>query len=427
MRKLELKKAVVCIIGLGYIGLPIAEAFSRSMKVIGFDIDSDKIGELTKSIKNSNLLFTDNDNEITKADFIIVCVPTPVTRAKEVDLSFVENAARIAGRNMKKGSTVILESTVYPGVTEDVVRPILERKSSLKCGVDFKIGYSPERINPGDTLHTVDKTTKVVAGMDKATTEVMAELYSRVAPSVFKARDIQTAEASKLVENIQRDLNIALVNEFAVIFERLGLSTRDVLDAAGTKWNFHRYSPGLVGGYCIPVNPYYLMHKAREMGYNPQVIQAGRDMNNSVPKRVADMMSNALKEAGKKIKGSTVLIMGLTYKADVPDIRESATKHLVKELKDSGVRVVGYDPNVDKEKFKRNWEDEFRLKMLWNIDDIKKAEVDGIIITVAHSPFRKLRLTDLQDMQSQPPILIDIPGSYDAGKAKKAGFYYKTL
>ena len=253
-------KTVICVIGLGYVGLPLAQAFMKCDRVIGFDIDEKKVRESAANNNNKNLLFTTREEEIRQADFIIICVPTPVTRSKEVDLSFVESAAKIAGRNMKKGSVVILESTVYPGVTEEIVKPILESESGLECGTDFKIGYSPERINPGDTEHTVEKTTKVVSGMDQETTEVIAWLYSKVAPSVFKAKDIRTAEAAKVIENIQRDLNIALVNEFAIIFDKMGLNTRDVLEAAGTKWNFHRYFPGLVGGYCIPVNPYYLVH-----------------------------------------------------------------------------------------------------------------------------------------------------------------------
>jgi len=256
MRKdFKLSQATVCVVGLGYVGLPLAEAFSKSLKVTGFDIDTDRVKELNQSKKNQNLSFTDNPEELEQADFIIISVPTPVTRFKEPDLSHIRVAARTVSRNMKKNCVVILESTVYPTVTEEVVAPVLE-ESGLKCGQDFKIAYCPERINPGDEEHAVDKVIKVVAGMDDETTELVAELYRNITPRIFKARDIKTAEAAKVIENIQRDLNIALMNELSIIFDKLGLNTRDILDAAATKWNFHEYSPGLVGGHCIPVDPY---------------------------------------------------------------------------------------------------------------------------------------------------------------------------
>ena len=255
----RLSKAVVCVIGLGYVGLPLAKAFSTSLKVIGFDIDAAKSKMLNQGNAKQNLSFTDNPKEISQADFIIICVPTPVTESREPDLSQVKAAATIVSQNMKRNSVIIMESTVYPGVTEEVVKPILE-ESGLRCGQDFKIAYCPERINPGDRKHTIDKITKVVAGMDEETTELVAELYRKVTPHIFKARNIKTAEAAKIIENIQRDLNIALMNELSLIFDRLGLNTKDILDAAATKWNFHRYSPGLVGGHCIPVDPYYLVH-----------------------------------------------------------------------------------------------------------------------------------------------------------------------
>jgi len=325
--------SVVCVIGLGYVGLPVAQAFSRSLKVIGFDVNAEKIRQLEKELQPSpNLTFTDNPTDIGKADFVIISVPTPVTKSKEPDLSHVENAARVVGRHMKKGTIVSLESTVYPGATEEVVAPILEKESGLKCGKDFKVAYSPERINPGNEEHSVERITKVVSGMDEETTERMAELYGKVAPSVFKARDIRTAEAAKVIENVQRDLNIALMNELSLIFDKMGLSTKDILDAAATKWNFHRYSPGLVGGHCIPVDPYYLVYKAKQLGHHPQVILAGRAINDSMPKHVAEMAIKALNKAGKVIKGSKVLILGLTYKENVADTRETPAKRIIKEL-----------------------------------------------------------------------------------------------
>ena len=279
----NLDNAVVCVVGLGYVGAPLLEAFARHFRVIGFDVDDRVVARLEHNNSSANVTISREAAEIGRADFIIIAVPTPVTRSRDPDLSHVTSAAQIAGRNMKSGSVVILESTVYPGVTEEVVKPVLEKESGFQCGPDFRIAYSPERINPGDTDHTLDTITKGVAGMDEETTDLVATLYGRVIPRVFKAKDIKTAEAAKVIENIQRDLNIALMNELSLIFARMGLSTKDVLEAAGTKWNFHRYSPGLVGGHCIPVDPYYLVYKAKELGYHPQVILAGRAINDSLP------------------------------------------------------------------------------------------------------------------------------------------------
>ena len=415
--KLILNKAAVCVIGLGYVGLPLAEALSKSLKVIGFDIDASKVKTLNQSNANQNLFFTDNPKEISQADFIIICVPTPVTKSKEPDLSHVKAAATIVSQNMKKNSVVIVESTVYPGVTEEVVKPILE-ESGLKCGQDFKIAYCPERINPGDEEHTIDRITKVVAGMDEETTELMAELYHKVTPCIFKARDIKTAEAAKVIENIQRDLNIALINELSLIFDKLGLNTKDVIDTAATKWNFHSYSPGLVGGHCIPVDPYYLVYKARELGYHSRVILAGRAINNDMPKHIAEMTIRALNEVGKVIKGSRVLIMGLTYKEDVTDTRESPVKRIIKELQEYEVEVVGFDPLLDANDF----EGEFSIKLCRSLEEVKKIRMDAIILAVAHSSFRKLSLADLKEMQNENPILIDIRGMFDARMAKEMGF-----
>ena len=285
-----MKNKTVCIVGLGYVGLPLAETFSKHLKTIGFDIDEEKVKRLSESNNEQNIEFTADPARIKQADFILIAVPTPVTKSKEPDLRYVKSAAEIVGKNLKKGATVVLESTVYPGVTEEVVAPILdlENESGLKCGADFKIGYSPERINPGDEAHALNKITKIVAGIDDETTETLAELYGLIT-TVYKAKDIKTAEAAKVIENIQRDLNIALMNELAIIFHKMGLDTKSVLDAATTKWNFQPYKPGLVGGHCIPVDPYYLVYKAKELGYHPQVILAGRAINDYMPKHVAEM------------------------------------------------------------------------------------------------------------------------------------------
>lgn len=424
----NLERAVVCVVGLGYVGLPLAEAFSNNFKVIAFDIDRDKLSQLRSEYSNprnskagnsKNLIFTDSPPDIAKADFVIICVPTPVTRSKEPDLSYVKSAAEIAGRNLKRGAVVILESTVYPGVTEEVVMPILEKESGLKGGAEFKVGYSPERINPGDTEHTIDRVIKVVAGMDKATTNLMAELYSKAAPKIFKAKDIKTAEAAKVIENIQRDLNIALINELALIFEKMGLNTRDVLEAAATKWNFHRYSPGIIGGHCIPVDPYYLVYKAKELDYHPRVILAGRAINDYMPRHVAEMTIRALNSVGKVIKGSRVLIMGLTYKENVPDIRETPTKEIIKELQEYGVKILAYDPLVN------NIKDEFGVETVPNFE--KAKNIDAVILAVGHKAFSEITLDKLQEKMNSHPILIDVRGFYKEKQAKKKGFYYRTL
>jgi UDPglucose 6-dehydrogenase/UDP-N-acetyl-D-galactosamine dehydrogenase len=414
----HLKDKTICIVGLGYVGLPLAEAFARNFRVIGFDVDSGKVRKLSENNNNHNLTFTDDPGQIAKAGIIIICVPTPITRAREPDLSYVKAAATLVGQNMKRDSTVILESTVYPGVTEEVVRPILE-ESGLKCGKDFKLGYSPERISPGEKEYTIDKVVKVVAGSDDKTAELMSQLYRNVAPEVFKARDIRTAEAAKVVENIQRDLNIALMNELSLIFDRMKLSTRDVLAAAATKWNFHRYSPGLVGGYCIPVVPYYLVYKARELGYHSRLILAGRAINDFMPRHVAEMTIKALNSTGKVIKGSRVLIMGLTYKENVNDTRETPAKDLIKELTEYGIDIYGYDPMLSE------IEKEFGIKALQNLEDA--PETDCVIITVAHRVFATISLDKLRAITGIKPVLIDIRGIFDKAKAEEKGFCYRTL
>lgn len=423
--KANLEKAVVCIVGLGYVGLPLTEAFAKRLRVIGYDINGKRIAELRKSYSINNLAFTNDASMIAQADFNIICVPTPVNQSKEPDLSLVESAAATVGKNLKRGSIVILESTVYPGVTEEIVRPVLERESGLKCGDDFKIAYAPERVNPGDKEHTIDKIVKVVSGMDEETAEMVEKLYGEIFANVYRAKNIKTAEAAKVIENIQRDLNIALMNELSLIFEKLNIDTKDVLDAASTKWNFHRYSPGLVGGHCIPVDPYYLVHRAKEYGYNAQVILAGRTINDSMGKHVAEITIKALNEVGKVIKGSRVLIMGLTYKENVPDTRETPVKQVIKELRGYGIKVFGYDPMLDIAEA----EEEYGIKILLNLD--QESGFDGIILAVAHDIFMESALTinldKLVKVTNERPVLVDVKRCVDAAKAREKGFYYRTL
>ncbi len=413
--KTNIREKIVCIVGLGYVGLPLAKAFSKYVKVIGFDIDGKKMNRLNKEYNNLEL--TSDPTKIKLADVVIIAVPTPVTKSKEPDLSFVKSASRIIGQNLKKNAIVVLESTVYPGVTEEIVGSILEKESGLKLGRDFKIGYSPERVNPGDSAHTLDKITKIVSGMDEETTEKLVELYGMVT-TVYKTTNIRIAEAAKVIENIQRDLNIALMNELSIIFHKMKLDTKAVLDAASTKWNFHRYEPGLVGGHCIPVDPYYLVYKAKEIGYHPQVILAGRSVNDYMSKHVVDLTIRALNEAGKIMNGSKILIMGLTFKENVSDVRETPVKEVIKELKEFNCEIYGYDPLLNKEDIGR-----FGITALDNISD---ANVDCVIITVAHDVFKEIRLDDLKAIMSYKPVLIDCRGMFRS-ETEKNGMIYRTL
>lgn len=392
----ELKDKTVCVVGLGYVGLPLAEAFSKHLKTIGFEVNQKKVDEIKGNNNNDNLICTTDPASIKKADFILICVPTPVTKSKDPDLSYIRSAAEVVGNNLKKGAIVVLESTVYPGVTEEVMVPVLEEESGLKCGLGFKVGYSPERINPGDEEHSLDKITKIVAGMDEETAKKLSDLYGLIT-TVYQAKDIRTAEAAKVIENVQRDLNIALVNELSMIFQKMGLDTSAVLEAAGTKWNFHRYSPGLVGGHCIPVDPYYLVHKAVELGFHPQVILAGRAVNDHMPKHVAQMMIKGLNEAGKVIKGSKVLIMGLTYKENVPDTRESPAVGIIEELKEFGVEVYGHDPYLAGEEIEG-----FGVKVF------DGEKMDGVILAVSHDEFKNMEFSDVMGFICDKPVLVDV-------------------
>lgn len=413
--KIPLSKTV-CIVGLGYVGLPLAEDFSQHIRTIGYRRDKQKVDELN-SVVGNKIEATTDPSRIKEADFVIIAVPTPVTKAKDPDLEPVISATQIVGKNLKKGATVVLESTVYPGVTEEIVGPTLERESGMTCGKDFFIGYSPERINPGDEEHILKNITKIVAGMDKKTLDSLSELYGLVT-KVYRAPNIKTAEAAKVIENIQRDLNIALMNELSMIFSRLGINTDEVLNAAGTKWNFHNYRPGLVGGHCIPVDPYYLVKKAKEVGYHPQVILAGRSINDSMPKYVAEMAVKGLNKVGKTIKGSNVLIMGLTYKEDVADIRESPVENMVQELKEYDVNVYGYDPLLPDTVIKH-----FGATPLPKLD----KKMDAVIIAVAHKQFRQLPIEKIRAFMNNNPVLIDVRGMVDPVKAKKIAGYYRKL
>jgi UDP-N-acetyl-D-galactosamine dehydrogenase len=422
-------QGTVAVVGLGYVGLPLAVALARRINVIGFDINKARINELQQGIdrtnetqggdlKNPNISFTSDPRRLRDCKYIVVAVPTPVDDANVPDLEPVRSASRIVGENLSKGAIVVFESTVYPGVTEEICLPILEEESGMKLG-DFKIGYSPERINPGDHEHTVDKIVKVVSGCDAETLEEVAALYSLVAKSVFHAATIKTAEAAKVIENIQRDLNIALMNELSLIFQRVGIHTDEVLQAAGTKWNFHKYHPGLVGGHCIGVDPYYLTHRAQQLGYHPMVILAGRRLNDSMPIHVADMVVRGVSQTGKPLKGARVLIMGLTFKENVPDIRNSRIQDTIRHLQECGVNVIGCDPLLDAG----------TVKKCFGIDLVpfeKAGTVDCVLIANKHAVFNSITLEQVAALMN-PPVLIDIKNLFNRKRAEQAGFYYRSL
>jgi len=406
----------VCVVGLGYVGLPLAEAFAQHLKVIGYRRNQEAVDTLNRNMKG-NFSATTDPARIREADVVIICVPTPVTKNKQPDLGPILDATATVGRNLKKGAIVVGESTVWPGLTGEVMVPILERESGMTCGRDFTVGYSPERVNPGDEAHTIDRITKIVAGMDEETTRTLAELYGLIT-NVFIAKDIRTAEAAKVIENVQRDLNIALFNELSIIFNRMGLDTKAVIDAAATKWNFIRFSPGLVGGHCIPVDPYYLVHKAQELGYHPQVILAGRAINDYMPEHVAMLTIRALNEAGKVIKGSKVLVMGLTYKENVPDTRETPVVEMIRVLKEFGVEVYGYDPLLSPAEIEG-----FGVEP---VDGLKDG-MDALVVAVAHDEFREISLEEIAGSMGEAPVVVDVRGVYDGSEAEGLGIRYVRL
>jgi UDP-N-acetyl-D-galactosamine dehydrogenase len=387
----------IAVVGLGYVGLPIAVHFGKKGAVTGFDINPERIGELKRGFdRNRDLspadfegirtVFTSDTQALRESDFLIVAVPTPVDGANRPDFTPLRKASTTVGRNLSKGSIVVFESTVYPGATEEICVPILERESGLKCGTDFKVGYSPERINPGDTEHTFTKITKVVAGMDAETLDVVAEVYASVVTAgVYRAASIKVAEAAKVIENTQRDVNIALVNELALIFQRAGIDTQDVLAAAGTKWNFLKFQPGLVGGHCIGVDPYYLTHKAEELGYLPQMILSGRRINDGMGAYVArEVVKRILADGKVRFDDGKplVTILGLTFKEDVPDLRNSKVVDIIAEIKDHGFEVQVVDPMA----YPEEAEEEYGITL---VPADKARPAHGVILAVAHAPFKQ--------------------------------------
>ena len=429
------KQAKIAVVGLGYVGLPLAASFGKQIDVLGFEIHAEKVeqlksgydatGELTKEdLQNTQISYTTNPADLKTADFLIVTVPTPIDENNNPDLSPMEKASTTIGQNLKKGAIIVYESTVYPGVTEDICVPILEQESGLKCGIDFKVGYSPERINPGDKVHTVEKIIKVVSGMDDETLETVAQVYELVITAgVHRASSIKVAEAAKVIENTQRDLNIALINELALIFNKLGIPTQEVLAAAGTKWNFLKFTPGLVGGHCIGVDPYYLTHKAEQIGYLPQVILAGRRINDGMGKYVAENTIKQMIRSGKVIKGSRVLVLGLTFKEDVPDIRNTKVVDIVHELQDYGVEVLIHDPLADPAETLH----EYSLE-LTKLSAVGK--VDAIIYAVSHKQFSGMTVQSFSDYcrnGNGQGVIVDVKSILKRKDVEAAGLVYWSL
>lgn len=426
----------LALVGLGYVGMPIAVAFSKKVKVVGFDLNAKKI-ELYKNgidptnevgneaVKNCSVEFTADESKLKEARFIIVAVPTPVNDDHTPDLTPVEGASEIVGRNLTKGSVVVYESTVYPGVTEDICVPILEKESGLKCGTDFKIGYSPERINPGDKVHRLETITKIVSGMDDETLDTVAKTYELVVKAgVHRAESIKVAEAAKVIENSQRDINIAFMNELSIIFNKMGIDTKSVLEAAGTKWNFLKFYPGLVGGHCIGVDPYYLTYKAEEMGYHSQIILSGRRINDDMGKYVAENTVKNLIKADVPVKNAKVAILGFTFKENCPDTRNTKIIDIYNELREYGITPVIADPKADADEAKRLYGIEFV-----DINDIKNC--DAVILAVAHEQFKNLGQADFDKMfksgRNEEKVLVDIKGLLSRKEYEKAGYKYWRL
>lgn len=411
-------KEKLSVIGLGYVGMPIAVAFAKKVKVVGFDLNEEKIllyksgidptNEVGKEIiETTQVEFSCDATKLKEAKFHIVAVPTPINSDNTPDLRPVEGASRLLGQNLMKGSIVVFESTVYPGVTEGVCVPILERESGLKCGIDFKVGYSPERINPGDKVHRLETIVKIVSGMDEETLELVAKVYELVVEAgVYRAESIKVAEAAKVIENSQRDINIAFMNELSIIFHKLGIDTKAVLEAAGTKWNFLRFSPGLVGGHCIGVDPYYLTYRAEQLGYHSQIVLSGRRINDDMGKYVAESLVKNLIRVGIPVKSAKVAILGFTFKEDCPDTRNTKVMNIYKELEEYGIKPSVVDSMADeKETYELHG---INLEKLDNIQ-----EIDALIIAVAHKEFKELgkeQIDGFFDKSREKKVIMDIKG-----------------
>ena len=423
----------IAVVGLGYVGLPLAVHMARYFNVIGYDVSRERVSELkaghdrtlevpARELKSPRLQFTTNAKALGTCRLIIVAVPTPIDNSRIPDLGAMEGASATVGKHLAPGSTVVFESTVYPGVTEDVCVPILERESGLKLGKDFSVGYSPERINPGDKVHTVDKITKIVSGSDAETLELLAGVYGRVVKAgIHRASSIKVAEAAKVIENTQRDINIALMNELAIIFNLMGIDTAEVLAAAGTKWNFLPFKPGLVGGHCIGVDPYYLTYKAESVGYHPEMILAGRRLNDGMGKYIAERTIKMLISSDRQVRNARVAILGLTFKENIPDLRNTKVVDIIKELKDYGVEVLVHDPFAEEKEVSRHYG-------LHTVALNKIRNVDAVVLAVAHKAYQDMGLARIAALCRQgQSLLVDIKGMFKPEEAEQLGIRYWRL
>lgn len=429
-KEIKTKQSKIAVIGMGYVGLPLAVAFAeKKLDIIGFDINCEKIETYKmgkdptyeigdERLSKVNIDYTFDENDLKEAKFFIVTVPTPVFSNNMPDLRPVEEASKILGRNIKKGSIVVYESTVYPGATEEICIPILEKESGMKCGVDFKIGYSPERVNPADKVNTLEKIVKITSGIDSESAEIIAQVYGIIIEAgIHRASSIKVAEAAKVIENSQRDINIAFVNELALIFDKVGIDTKEVLDAAATKWNFLKFNPGLVGGHCIGIDPYYLANKAKELGHHAEVILSGRKINDNMSKFVAEKTVKKLIEENVRVKGANVLVKGLTFKENCPDLRNSKVADVVFELKEYGINVYIVDPVADSYEALKEYDIE-----LSNLDEVKN--MDAVVVAVGHNEYRKMKPEEFKKFYNpkhKKPIFIDVKSLYNKSEIE---YYY---
>jgi UDP-N-acetyl-D-galactosamine dehydrogenase len=429
-------KEKVAVVGLGYVGLPLAVSFAEKVSVIGFDIDNDKIVKYKRgldptsevgnaAISVTSVDFTSDEKRVGEAKFIIIAVPTPINADKTPDLTPIIEASKIVGRNLQKNSVVVYESTVYPGVTENISIPILEKESGLKCGADFKTGYSPERVNPGDHVHKIKNIVKIVSGSDNEACSIIADIYGIVVEAgIHRVSSIRVAEAAKVVENSQRDINIAFMNELAMVFDRMEIDTGEVIAAMNTKWNALGFYPGLVGGHCIGVDPYYFIYEAERLGYHSQIILSGRKINDGMAKFIFENIIKNLILANKVVKESRIGIMGLTFKENCPDIRNSKVEDIVNYLKSYGINPILVDPVADKENIKKIYGD-------YPVDCHELCNVDCLVFAVAHNEFRELSGEHLKNMfktiSSEEKILIDVKGIFDKAEMLNQGYRYWSL
>ncbi|NLM44205.1 MAG: nucleotide sugar dehydrogenase [Clostridiales bacterium] len=435
-KKIVNKEEKISVIGLGYVGLPLAVAFAKKVSVIGFDINCNKIqfyklgidptNEVgNEALKQTTVEFTSDENKLKEAKFHIIAVPTPINLDKTPNLAPVESASSIVGRNLTKGSIVVYESTVYPGVTEDICIPILEKESCLKCGKDFKVGYSPERINPGDKIHRLENIKKIVSAIDEESLNEISKIYELVIEAgVHKVSSIKVAEAAKVAENSQRDINIAFMNELAMVFDRMEIDTLEVIEAMNTKWNALKFYPGLVGGHCIGIDPYYFIYKAEKLGYHSQIILSGRKINDGMAEFVADVIIKKLVHANKIVRQAKVVIFGITFKENCPDIRNSKVVDIIKRLNEYGIEPMVVDPLADKIETKK----EYRIE-LSEIDDIKNA--DCLVFAVAHNEFKAMSLDKIDklfgEFNNNEKVLIDIKSIFNKREIEKRGYIYWRL